>query len=171
MVSLIYFNSYLLQIKKEILDFIGKFFNFLFLLLCIEPNRVLNYKLSPIFCLLLDLYSADYNIKLGASSGDKNDGAGAKTAGNSNQSMKMMQRSSSHIKIDDIANSKIKLCPRCHSPHHTVNECTEFGNLKCPRCLEWSHWEDSCWTVEDPNNQVIRKKYYVKFPLKLIAQR
>ena len=120
------------------------------------------------------MYSADYNIKLGASSGDKNDGCGAKTAGNSNQSMKMMQRSSSHIKIDDIANSKIKLCPRCHSPHHTVNECTEFGNLKCPRCLEWSHWEDSCWTVEDPNNQVLNKKkiilYYVKFPLKLIVQ-
>ena len=116
--------------------------------------------LTPIifFALLLDLYSADYNIKLGGASGDKKNDVGAKTAGNSNQSMKMIQRSSSHIKIDDIANSKIKLCPRCHSPHHTVNECTEFGNLKCPRCLEWSHWEDSCWTIEDYNDQVRGKK-------------
>ena len=55
---------------------------------------------------------------------------------------------------DDIAKSKIKLCPRCHSPHHNVNECTEFGDLKCPRCLEWDHWEDSCWTTEDANDLV-----------------
>jgi len=65
--------------------------------------------------------------------------------------MNMMQRSSSHIRIDDIANSKLKLCPRCHSPHHTVNDCDEFGNLKCPRCLQWEHWEDSCPFNDEPN--------------------
>ena len=92
----------------------------------------------------IDLYTADYNIKLVCDKAKEN------------QSMKMMQRSSSHIKIDDIANSKIKLCPRCHSPHCSVDKCTEFGDLKCPRCLEWAHWEDSCWTVEDSNNPVSR---------------
>jgi len=25
-----------------------------------------------------------------------------------------------------------------------VEDCTEFGNLTCPRCLDWNHWEDSC---------------------------
>ena len=91
----------------------------------------------------IDLYTADYDIKLVCDKATKE-----------SQSMKMMQRSSSHIKIDDIANSKIKLCPRCHSPHCNLEICREFGDLKCPRCLAWEHWEDSCWTIEDPNNPV-----------------
>ena len=91
----------------------------------------------------IDLYTADYDIKLVCDKATKE-----------SQSMKMMQRSSSHIKIDDIANSKIKLCPRCHSPHCNLEICRVFGDLKCPRCLEWEHWEDSCWTVEDPNDHV-----------------
>jgi len=70
---------------------------------------------------------------------------------NTNQ-MKMIQRSSSHIRVEDMANSKLKFCPRCHSPHHGVNECKEFGDLMCPRCMEWEHWEDSCWTTDDPDD-------------------
>ena len=87
----------------------------------------------------IDLYTADYNIKLVCDKASES------------QKMNMMQRSSSHIRIDDIANSKLKLCPRCHSPHHTVNDCDEFGNLKCPRCLQWEHWEDSCPFNDEPN--------------------
>ena len=26
--------------------------------------------------------------------------------------------------------------------------CPEFGTLSCPRCLEWGHWEDSCWAID-----------------------
>lgn len=91
----------------------------------------------------IDLYTADYNIKLA----------------NENHQMKMIQKSSSHIKVDDMANSKLRFCPRCHSPHHTVSECTEFGDLKCPRCLEWEHWEDSCWTNDDPDDLVSQRSF------------
>ena len=35
---------------------------------------------------------------------------------------------------------------RCHDPSHTAAECKDFGDLRCPRCLEWDHWEDTCWT-------------------------
>ena len=87
----------------------------------------------------IDLYTADYNIKLVC---DK---------ANESQKMNMMQRSSSHIRIDDIANSKLKLCPRCHSPHCSLDQCTEYGNLLCPRCLQWEHWEDSCPYNDEPN--------------------
>ena len=94
------------------------------------------------------MYTADYNIKLACANADKAD------KDQTMSSMKMIQKSSSHIRVDDIANSKLKLCPRCHSPHHAVNECNEYGNLSCPRCLEWEHWEDSCWTSDDPDDVV-----------------
>jgi hypothetical protein len=97
----------------------------------------------------IDLYSADYNIKLVCDKATENH-----KQQQQQQSMKMVQRSSSHIRVDDIANSKLKLCPRCHSPHHGFNECTEFGDLKCPRCMEWAHWEDSCWANDDPDDLV-----------------
>ena len=38
------------------------------------------------------------------------------------------------------------LIDRCHDPSHTAADCKDFGDLKCPRCLEWDHWEDTCWT-------------------------
>ena len=25
-----------------------------------------------------------------------------------------------------------------------TSECREYGELYCPRCLSWDHWEDSC---------------------------
>ena len=25
-----------------------------------------------------------------------------------------------------------------------TSECREYGDLHCPRCLAWDHWEDSC---------------------------
>ena len=91
----------------------------------------------------IDLYTADYNITLKEAADQTQ-----------KQQVKMIQRSSSHIRVDDMANSKLKFCPRCHSPHHTVNECREFGDLKCPRCMEWDHWEDSCWANDDPDDLV-----------------
>ncbi len=100
----------------------------------------------------IDLYSADYDIKMMCDKATAENEAAKNRNQPTPQKMKMIQRSSSHIRIDDIANSKLKLCPRCHSPHHTVNECTEFADLKCPRCLEWNHWEDSCWTNEEPES-------------------
>ena len=50
--------------------------------------------------------------------------------------------------------SKLKFCPRCHSPRCSVNECKEYGDLHCPRCMEWACWEDSCWTIDDPEDLV-----------------
>ena len=50
--------------------------------------------------------------------------------------------------------SKLKFCPRCHSPRCSVNECKEYGDLHCPRCMEWACWEDSCWTIDDPEDRV-----------------
>ena len=58
--------------------------------------------------------------------------------------LSMEQKNVCHIRIDDCQNSLIKLCPRCHGVGHLVSECSEFGNLSCPRCLQWDHWEDSC---------------------------
>ena len=42
---------------------------------------------------------------------------------------------------------KIKYCWRCHQAGHESYECTVQLNPAawCPRCLESSHWEDSCW--------------------------
>jgi len=99
----------------------------------------------------IDLYTADYNIKLIC------DKTAAENERNNNQQnnikqMKMIQKSSSHVRVDDMANSKLKFCPRCHSPRCNVNECKEFGDLHCPRCMEWACWEDSCWTIDDPED-------------------
>ena len=116
----------------------------------------------------IDLYTADYNIKLicdKAAEKEKSNCGGSNQNINNNNQMKMIQRSSSHIRVEDMANSKLKFCPRCHSPHHGVNECTEFGDLKCPRCMEWACWEDSCWTNDDPDDLVslIKKIFYFYF--------
>ena len=35
-----------------------------------------------------------------------------------------------------------------HPPVFRTKACPEFGTLSCPRCLEWGHWEDSCWAID-----------------------
>ena len=32
----------------------------------------------------------------------------------------------------------------CNSGLFRTSECREYGDLHCPRCLSWDHWEDSC---------------------------
>ena len=27
-------------------------------------------------------------------------------------------------------------------------ECQEYGDVSCPRCLTWDHWEDTCWAQD-----------------------
>lgn len=74
----------------------------------------------------MDLYTADINMKV------------------KGKDIKMVEKSTCHIRCDDDTVSDLKLCCRCHSPGHKTNACTEFGDLVCPRCLEWDHWEDTC---------------------------
>ena len=40
------------------------------------------------------------------------------------------------------------------TPSSRTKACPEFGSLSCPRCLEWSHWEESCWTIEPGQTHV-----------------
>ena len=35
-----------------------------------------------------------------------------------------------------------------HPSVSRTKACPEFGTLSCPRCLEWGHWEDSCWAID-----------------------
>ena len=35
-----------------------------------------------------------------------------------------------------------------HPSLSRTKACPEFGTLSCPRCLEWGHWEDSCWAID-----------------------
>ncbi|QQP50102.1 Uncharacterized protein FKW44_010994 [Caligus rogercresseyi] len=78
----------------------------------------------------MDLYSAEYNMKL-----------------NKNGKNTLEQTSVCHIKVDDKNKDDLNLCGRCHNMSHFTKQCNEFGNLKCPRCLEWEHWEDTCPTA------------------------
>ena len=67
--------------------------------------------------------------------------------------------------VENEAESEMELCGRCHLPTHKylrfkkknvhshppvsrTKACPEFGTLSCPRCLEWGHWEDSCWAID-----------------------
>ncbi|CAF2740650.1 unnamed protein product [Lepeophtheirus salmonis] len=78
----------------------------------------------------MDLYSAEYKMKL------SKDGKST-----------LEQKSVCHIKVDEKNKDDLNLCGRCHNMNHFTARCTEFGNLKCPRCLEWDHWEDTCPTA------------------------
>ena len=46
--------------------------------------------------------------------------------------------------------STLDFSPNFHShpPVSRTKACPEFGTLSCPRCLEWGHWEDSCWAID-----------------------
>ena len=65
---------------------------------------------------------------------------------NSNRSGRLRTRSASR----ERTLGKIKYCWRCHQAGHESYECTVQLNPAawCPRCLESSHWEDSCWLTD-----------------------
>lgn len=76
----------------------------------------------------MDLFSGEYDMKMKKKGG----------------TVKVRQKSSSHIQYDDTTKQDLKLCSRCHASDHSAQGCTEFDDLLCPRCLEWDHWEDTC---------------------------
>ena len=61
----------------------------------------------------------------------------------------LVQRSTCHIRCDDDTVDDLRLYSRCHDPTHATADCHEFGDLGCPRCLEWNHWEDTCHARDD----------------------
>lgn len=85
----------------------------------------------------LDVYTAEYAVQVA----NKSEGG---------KIQKMEKKTDYHIKVDNEAESGLKLCGRCHLPTHKTEECTEFTDNCCPRCLSWEHWEDSCWTTDSP---------------------
>jgi len=82
----------------------------------------------------LDIYTAEYALKIG---GGEKKGVTA-----------MEQKTAFHMKVENESESEMALCGRCHLPTHKTKVCPEFGTLSCPRCLEWGHWEDACWTQD-----------------------
>jgi hypothetical protein len=79
----------------------------------------------------LDLFSADYSLKV--RHGSVTD---------------LTETSTCHIRCDDQQSiDQLQLCARCHSHDHATPKCPQFGNLFCPRCLDWNHWEDTCLAV------------------------
>merc|ERR1719350_1932913 len=82
----------------------------------------------------LDIYTAEYALKIG---GGEKKGITA-----------MEQKTAFHMKVENESESEMELCGRCHLPTHKTKACPEFGTLSCPRCLEWGHWEDACWTQD-----------------------
>jgi len=82
----------------------------------------------------LDIYTAEYALKIGG--------------GEKKGITQMEQKTAFHMKVENESESEMELCGRCHLPTHKTKACPEFGTLSCPRCLEWGHWEDACWTQD-----------------------
>lgn len=82
----------------------------------------------------LDIYTAEYAVKIG----------------NKKNITDMEQKTTFHMKVDNVADTDMNLCGRCHLPTHKTAKCTEFGDNCCPRCLSWEHWEESCWAADSP---------------------
>jgi hypothetical protein len=72
---------------------------------------------------------------------------------NTNRCERLRTRSASR----DRTLGKIKYCWRCHHAGHESYECTVQLNPAawCPRCLESSHWEDSCWLTDKEVDYII----------------
>merc|ERR1712233_225072 len=71
----------------------------------------------------------------------------------------MEQKTAFHMKVENESESEMELCGRCHLPTHKTKACPEFGTLSCPRCLEWGHWEDACWTQDGEPHVCSRCNY------------
>jgi len=93
----------------------------------------------------LDIYTAEYALKIG---GGEKKGITA-----------MEQKTAFHMKVENESESDMALCGRCHLPTHKTKACPEFGTLSCPRCLEWGHWEDACWTQDAESHVCSRCDY------------
>lgn len=94
----------------------------------------------------LDIYTAEYALKIGG--GQKKSITG------------MEQKTAFHMKVENEDDSDMVLCGRCHLPTHRTGACTEFGTVSCPRCLDWGHWEDSCHTLDGANPTVCQRCSY-----------
>ena len=71
------------------------------------------------------------------------------------------------MKVDNREECEVSLCGRCHLPTHKTVNCTEFGDNCCPRCLEWDHWEDSCWAADSITAPVCSRSHRlsnIQFP-------
>jgi len=96
----------------------------------------------------LDIYTAEYAIKIGGGTGKGKPGITG-----------MEQKTAFHMKVENEADSDLSLCGRCHLPTHKTKVCPEFGSLSCPRCLDWEHWEDSCWAGDTQPHVCNRCQY------------
>ncbi len=85
----------------------------------------------------MDLYSGKYKVTLA----DSGVGVGS---GRQRRPSSSEQTSACHIRCDDLTRDGLRLCSRCHEPDHETAACREFGDLRCPLCLEWDHWHDTC---------------------------
>ncbi len=84
----------------------------------------------------MDLYTAEVDV----------------VAGGKRRRSSSRTRSTCHIRCDDNTVGDLHLCQRCHSHEHPTDDCKTFASLRCPRCLRWDHWEDSCSFIKSGAN-------------------